>query len=496
MDHPDHFDFESHISVDGHVGGDLWNFNSKTTSADDVFPLNCPNIGLETIQSSCSHETLLPQLIESYYISDLLPAPKSSLCNYTSHEDFKSKSSLVHADAEYRKGGWYEDIPFRIHEDHILKENEQPGETQLHNICELPSINSASPSEPSTVKGRILLKNIGVKWRMYAGSDWPKGNRNDTNTLNTCRSIGRDTTVCLELSLSRMNLEYDMFPEGDIWLSKLSISVQDFYLYDHSRDAPWKMKFDIWPVVLRIDYIPHYIDLAALREGKYAELVNLVNWKIHKLLKGLAPIRSLFSVSSGAAKLVSLPLKSYKKDHRLIKGVQRGATAFLRSISVEAVGLGVHLAAGAHDILLQTENVLASFSPSLHSSGKRWEKADVRSNQPRDAQQGIHQAYESITDGLGKTASALVSNPLKTYQRGAGAGLALVSAIQAAPAAAVAPASAAARAVHCALLGLSTGGSDPLRTDYHQFDSTKKTLPSPHHHHHRGLRDIIISNDD
>ncbi|KAK1258092.1 hypothetical protein QJS04_geneDACA012280 [Acorus gramineus] len=501
---------------------------------------------MDEILEDAFHETLLPQLIESYYISDLLPAPKSSSCNYTSHEDFKSKSSLVHADAEYRKGEWYEDIPFRIREDHILKENEQPGETQLHNICELPSINSASPSEPSTVKGRIFLKNIGVKWRMYAGSDWPKRNRNDANTLNTCRSIGRDTTVCLELSLSRMNLEYDMFPEGDIWLSKLSISVQDFYLYDHSRDAPWKMvlgyyhskrhpreshtkafkldleairpdpvipleeyrlrlallpmrlhlhqsqldfltnffgedltinqsptvpnkadesemltsnncvlgghtiakeallpffqyllqKFDIWPVVLRIDYIPHYIDLAALREGKYAELVNLVNWKgvelrlkhvhsvgvygwsnvcetiagewledvshsqIHKLLKGLAPIRSLFSVSSGAAKLVSLPLKSYKKDHRLIKGVQRGATAFLRSISVEAVGLGVHLAAGAHDILLQTENVLASFSPSLHSSGKRWEKADVRSNQPRDAQQGIHQVIFFSSQGL------------------------------------------------------------------------------------------------
>lgn len=46
--------------------------------------------------------------------------------------------------------------------------------------------------------------------------------------------------------------------------------------------------------------------------------------QIHKLLQGLPTIRSLVAVSSGAAKLVSLPVKNYKKEHRLIKGMQRG----------------------------------------------------------------------------------------------------------------------------------------------------------------------------
>lgn len=66
----------------------------------------------------------------------------------------------------------------------------------------------------------------------------------------------------------------------------------------------------------------------------------------------------------------------------------------------------------------------------------------------------ISQAYESISDGLGKSASALVRTPLKRYQRGDGAGSAFVSAIQATPEAAIAPAAAAARALHCALLGV------------------------------------------
>lgn len=261
---------------------------------------------------------------------------------------------------------------------------------------------------------------------------------------------------------------------------------------------PYFQKFDIWPLLIRVDYSPCHVDLTALSGGKYVELVNLVPWKdvelqlkhvqgvglygwnsicetilgewledisknqIHKLLKGLPPIKSLVAVSSGAAKLVSLPVKNYRKDHRLIKGMQRGTIAFLRSISLEAIGLGVHLAAGAHNILLQAEYILTSIPPSVPWQVESRVTTIVRSNQPKDAQQGIHQACQSITDGLGKSASALVQTPLKKLQRGAGVGSALATAVQATPAAAIAPASAAAHAVHCALLGFRNS-LDPER---------------------------------
>ena len=39
-------------------------------------------------------------------------------------------------------------------------------------------------------------------------------------------------------------------------------------------------KFDIWPVLVRVDYSPRRVDLAALRVGSYVELVNLVPWKV------------------------------------------------------------------------------------------------------------------------------------------------------------------------------------------------------------------------
>lgn len=66
----------------------------------------------------------------------------------------------------------------------------------------------------------------------------------------------------------------------------------------------------------------------------------------------------------------------------------------------------------------------------------------------------ILQAYESLGNGLGKSAAVLVQNPLKKYQRGSGAGPALAAAVRAVPAAAIAPASACASAVHYTLLGI------------------------------------------
>ncbi|KAK7826810.1 autophagy-related protein 2 [Quercus suber] len=417
------------------------------------------------------------------------------------------------------------------------------------------------------LQGVYSLRTLMSNWRMYAGSDW-----------HDSRDVGEHSI-------------------GGICVSKLSLSVQDFRLYDKSSNAPWKQvlgyynskdhpressskafkldleavrpdplvpleeyrlriaflpillhlhqsqldflidffgaksssvdqsldchqdadgsklsqghtvaneallpffqKFDIWPVLVRVDYSPRCVDLAALRGGKYVELVNLVPWKgvelqlkhvhsvgiygwggvfetiigewledisqnqVHKILQGLPTIRSVVAVGSGAAKLVSLPVESYRKDRRLLKGMQRGTVAFLRSISLEAVGLGVHLAAGANDILLQAECIL-SIPPSGPWAGQSKMKTNVRSNQPKDAQQGLQRAYESLSDGLGKSASALVGTPLKKYQRGAGAISAFTSAVQAIPAAAIAPASACATAVHYTLLGFRNS-LDPER---------------------------------
>lgn len=85
----------------------------------------------------------------------------------------------------------------------------------------------------------------------------------------------------------------------------------------------------------------------------------------------------------------------------------------------------------------------------------------------------ILQACESLSDGLGKSAAVLVQNPLKKFQRGSGAGPALAAAVRAVPAAAIAPASACASAVHYALLGFRNS-LDPER----KKESMEKYCPT------------------
>ncbi|XP_042010963.1 autophagy-related protein 2-like isoform X1 [Salvia splendens] len=591
---------EDVFQLDSNSAGQAKNLNSYLCSVLD-------DTSLVASGASSSGEKA-PEFIEEYFLSDLRPL--SVLSPGSQSSELYGFNNVVEDDLK-GNDGWYGSTPLRILENHASK-------------VEKPDVRKPVDSEISTndpehvngvmAEGRIVLKNINVSWRMYAGSDWA----NFHSTSPTFASA-RDVTACLELALSGICIEYDVYPDGEISASTLSLTIRDFCLYDRSNDAPWKLvlgnyqskkhprkssskavklnleavrpdpsihieenrlriaflplllhlhqrqleffisffggknspaessssiptdksnsgdlfeksdnvegrgiseeaflpyfqKFDIWPMLVRVDYIPSHVDLTALRGGKYVELVNLLPWKavelqlkhvqgiglygwssvcetilgewledisqnqVHELLKGLPPIKSLLAVSSGAVKLVSLPVKSYKTDHRLLKGMQRGTVAFLKSISLEAVGLGVHLAGGAHNILLQAECILANIPPSVPWPLESEAGNSVKSNQPNDAHHGIQQAYQSISDGFGRSASALVQSPLKKYQRGASMGSTLATAVQSAPAAAIAPASAAARAVHCALLGFRNS-LDPEHKKESQEKYLGKTPP-------------------
>lgn len=72
-----------------------------------------------------------------------------------------------------------------------------------------------------------------------------------------------------------------------------------------------------------------------------------------------------------------------------------GAVAFIRSVSIEAVGLGVHLAAGAHDMLVKTERALTAVPPPLALCEAKRTKDNIRANQPESAQQGMKQVMNS-----------------------------------------------------------------------------------------------------
>lgn len=185
-----------------------------------------PVVGPEGSHTLFLQEGCFPEIIEEYYLSDFCPLSETSV---GLHSDELCRYKLSNEESrgiERGSGGWYHGNSLKVLENHISENSEQ---TRLKMSADsvLPSNDSSLHSETC---GRVLLNKIDLRWRMYGGSDWPKENEQHS---------GRDTTVCLELTLSGMKFQYDVFPVGGVWLSKMSVSVRDINLYDRSRDAPW-----------------------------------------------------------------------------------------------------------------------------------------------------------------------------------------------------------------------------------------------------------------
>jgi autophagy-related protein 2 len=94
------------------------------------------------------------------------------------------------------------------------------------------TLHSDDCSSHSETCGRVILKKIDIRWKMYGGSDFVDSDKNGPHS-------GRNTSTCLEFALSGMKFQYDTFPVGGLHVSKMYLSVQDFYLYDRSQNAPW-----------------------------------------------------------------------------------------------------------------------------------------------------------------------------------------------------------------------------------------------------------------
>ncbi|KAH9966770.1 hypothetical protein BC827DRAFT_1374003 [Russula dissimulans] len=240
------------------------------------------------------------------------------------------------------------------------------------------------------------------------------------------------------------------------------------------RSETYLQRAEVYPVVLKLDYKPRRVDYRALRDGRTIELMNffhfdgaemtlrrltlfgVAGWprffdmlndlwtpdvkatQLADVISGVSPIRSVVNVGSGVADLVLLPIAQYRKDGRVVRGLQKGTKAFVRSTAMEAVKLGAHLATGTQVILEQAENVLGSnfnetilaetvphpfedaIDTDLHDSASESETADPISRyaqQPVDIREGIQSAYTSMRRNLSSAAQTILAVPMEVFER-------------------------------------------------------------------------------
>ncbi|GLB34893.1 putative autophagy-related protein 2 CAD motif containing protein [Lyophyllum shimeji] len=265
---------------------------------------------------------------------------------------------------------------------------------------------------------------------------------------------------------------------------------------------------EVFPVDLKLDYKPRRVDYRALREGRTIELMNffhfdgaemtlrhitlagITGWprlfellndlwtpdvkatQLAEVISGVSPIRSVVNVGSGVADLVLLPIAQYKKDGRIVRGVQKGTTAFVKSTAIEAIKLGARLATGTQVILEQAEGVLGGqFNHSItaeavpSSTGDDFthlatdedeEPTDTISKyaqQPGDIKEGVQSAYRSLRKNLNSAAQTILAVPMEVYERSGNEGP-VRAVIRAVPIAVLKPMIGASEAVSKTLLGL------------------------------------------
>lgn len=117
-----------------------------------------------------------------------------------------------------------------------------------------------------------------------------------------------------------------------------------------------------------------------------------------------------------------------------MRGLQKGATAFAKTTTLEALNVGARLATGTQVILEQAEAVLgARFSASVSTEAlvaaspegvtidlteeQRVDLISRYAEQPGDLREGLESAYRSLGTNFRSAAQTILAVPMEVYER-------------------------------------------------------------------------------
>ncbi|RMX69069.1 hypothetical protein DD238_001919 [Peronospora effusa] len=299
---------------------------------------------------------------------------------------------------------------------------------------------------------------------------------------------------------------------------------------DVSLGAWFFQSIDIKPCKIKIDYRPNHVDYAALRAGDYLEVINLfvledmelvlrrvqmsgldgwaalsesvlLSWvqdisrhQIHKCVASVSmpPLRPFVNIGAGAANLILLPMEHYGRDRRLVRGIKKGASSFLKSVTIETLNTASKMAQGTQALLEHADDVVSS-SSALRRKRLKYRQAGSRiarnsrrmggggirnaqdtgggiggrqylTQQPATAAEGFGQAYDSLAREFHVAAKTIVAVPLVEYKKTGSQGY-VRSVIRAVPVAVLRPMIGASEAVAKALIGVRNAVDPELKED-------------------------------
>lgn len=269
-------------------------------------------------------------------------------------------------------------------------------------------------------------------------------------------------------------------------------------------EAPFLQRVEVNSIRVKFDFKPKRVDYAGIRSGHTNEFMNLFTidqadmilrhviiygvsgfdklgktlndiWmpdvkknQLSGVLAGLAPIRSLVNVGVGVRNLVTIPIREYRKDGRIVRSLQKGAVAFAKTTTSELVKLGAKLAIGTQTVLHGAEDLLIQPARTSDVTGG-WEEAEFEeeekpqisayADQPVGVVQGLRGGWAGLERDLLTARDAIIAIPGEILESGTvlGAGRA---ALRVAPTIVLRPAMGVSNVVGRTLMG-ATNSLDP-----------------------------------
>ena len=249
--------------------------------------------------------------------------------------------------------------------------------------------------------------------------------------------------------------------------------------------------FKIRPCKLKVDYRPERLDTAALRDGSYVELVNLLpleemiltlkpveikkltSWssvfgeiarrwiedicatQMHKFLTKSRPFQPFSSVGAAGKDLVMIPLQEYKQDGNIIKGIRDSTSALAGTVAYEALNTSAKVTRYAANRLsgVSRGGKASDYSSASGESHIMVSLPSRPDEVPSSFVDVSGHAFDSLTAGLREANYKIVYIPYKEYRR-KGASGAAKSVVKGIPVAVRAPLSGASEALSYTLLGV------------------------------------------
>uniref|UniRef100_A0A8C1CSI5 Autophagy related 2A n=1 Tax=Cyprinus carpio carpio TaxID=630221 RepID=A0A8C1CSI5_CYPCA len=126
------------------------------------------------------------------------------------------------------------------------------------------------------------------------------------------------------------------------------------------------------------------------------------------ILGGVGPMHSVVQLFHGVRDLFWMPIEQYRKDGRIIRGLQRGAASFGTSTASAALELSNRLVQAIQSTAETVYDILSPTPPlTRYITEGRPTPRPRRTPQPADLREGVAKAYDTVREGMIDTAQTL-----------------------------------------------------------------------------------------